>query len=58
MAIPTELPSLIKNPLPNRSEGATITPSQGDNQKLWEAVQRLQATVNQLIMYIDEQDNP
>lgn len=52
--MPTALPELIKNPLPNRSDGANINPLQSDNQKLWEAVQALQATNNQLIAYIQE----
>lgn len=50
----TALPELIKNPLPNRTYVDNINPSQADNHKLWQAVQQLQATNNQLITYIQE----
>lgn len=50
----TPLPEVNSSPLFTKP----IDPSPTDMRKLWEAVQRLQADVNQLIQHVAEQETP
>lgn len=51
-ATPIPLPPINSNPLHNRPQ----TPSSYDDQRLWEAVQKLQADVNTIIQHLADKE--